>query len=67
MEGKLVELALLDMSGLEEYGAMRATYYTQARIILLCFSIGSPESLERVLTVVCEMRFVRFKAHADNM
>lgn len=43
-----IQLSLWDTSGKEEYSRVRPLSYTDADIILLCFSIGIPRSLENV-------------------
>jgi Ras family protein A len=48
VEGKQVELALWDTSGAEEYYRLRALNYPDTDVILMCFSIDSPDSLENI-------------------
>jgi len=43
-----VELALWDTAGQEDYDRLRPLSYPDADVILMCFSIDSPDSLENV-------------------
>ncbi|KAG8727425.1 GTP-binding protein Rho1, partial [Ceratobasidium sp. 414] len=43
-----VELALWDTSGLEDFDRLRPLSYPDLHIILICFSIGYPDSLDSV-------------------
>ncbi|KAG8685785.1 GTP-binding protein Rho1, partial [Ceratobasidium sp. 395] len=43
-----VELALWDTSGLEDYDRLRPLSYPDAHIVLICFAIDSPDSLDNV-------------------
>lgn len=47
--GKVVELALWDTAGQEEYDRLRVLSYPEVNILLICFSIDSPSSLENVV------------------
>ncbi|MEE6513020.1 hypothetical protein FKM82_020442 [Ascaphus truei] len=49
VDGKRVELALWDTGGLEEYDRLRAISYPDTDVILMCFSIASPDSLSNIL------------------
>lgn len=42
------EIALWDTAGQEDYDRMRPLAYPEANIIVMCFAIDSPESLENV-------------------
>ncbi|EOR04073.1 GTP-binding protein RHO1 [Wallemia ichthyophaga EXF-994] len=47
-DGKIVELALWDTAGQEEYDRLRPLSYPESDIILIVFSIDYPTSLENV-------------------
>ncbi|CAG7845927.1 Transforming protein RhoA AltName: Full=Gb; AltName: Full=p21; Flags: Precursor [Serendipita indica DSM 11827] len=47
-EGKLVELALWDTAGQEEYDRLRPLSYPESSVILIVFAIDYPTSLENV-------------------
>jgi len=47
-EGKKVELALWDTAGQEDYDRLRPLSYPDTDVILMCFSIDSPDSLENI-------------------
>lgn len=47
-EGKLVELALWDTAGQEEYDRLRPLSYPESDVILIVFSIDFPVSLGNV-------------------
>ncbi|XP_063420837.1 ras-like GTP-binding protein RHO [Mytilus trossulus] len=47
--GMEVELVLTDSAGMEDYDRLRPLrLYPETDVILLCFSIGSPDSLESI-------------------
>lgn len=46
-----VELALWDTAGQEDYDRLRPLSYPDTDVILMCFSIDSPDSLGELLTV----------------
>ncbi|CAH1759685.1 8940_t:CDS:2 [Entrophospora sp. SA101] len=48
IDGKPVQLALWDTAGQEEYERLRPLSYSKAHVILIGFSINSPDSLENV-------------------
>lgn len=48
-DGKLIELALWDTAGQEEYDRLRVLSYPGVNAILVCFGIDSPTSLENVI------------------
>lgn len=48
VDGQPVELALWDTGGLEDYDRLRPLSYPDAHVILICFSIDSPDSLDNV-------------------
>ena len=43
-----VELALWDTAGQQDYGCLRLLSYPDTDVILMCFSIDSPDSLENI-------------------
>ncbi|RPB07711.1 ras-domain-containing protein [Morchella conica CCBAS932] len=47
--GKIVELALWDTAGQEEYDRLRPLSYPETDVLFVCFAIDSPHSLENVL------------------
>ena len=47
-EGKLIELALWDTAGQEEYDRLRPLSYPESNVILIVFSIDFPTSLANV-------------------
>ncbi|KAJ9049433.1 Rho GTPase [Entomophthora muscae] len=49
IDGKTVNLALWDTAGQEEYERLRPLSYSKANVILICYSVDSPDSLENVL------------------
>ncbi|KAE9410726.1 ras-domain-containing protein [Gymnopus androsaceus JB14] len=48
VDGKHVELALWDTSGLEDYDLLRPLSYPETHVVVICFAIDSPDSLENV-------------------
>ncbi|WWC59016.1 uncharacterized protein I303_101562 [Kwoniella dejecticola CBS 10117] len=48
LDGKPVQLALWDTAGQEEYERLRPLSYSKAHIILIAFSVDTPDSLENV-------------------
>jgi len=48
IEEKTVELALWDTAGQEDYDRLRPLSYPDTDVILMCFSIDSPDSLENI-------------------
>ena len=43
-----VELALWDTSGMEDYDRLRPLSYPDTSVVLICFAIDSPDSLENI-------------------
>ena len=50
--GKMVELALWDTAGQEEYDRLRPLSYPETDLLLVCFAIDCPNSLENVMDKV---------------
>jgi len=48
VDGKQIELALWDTAGQEDYDRLRPLSYPDTNVLLICFSIDSPDSLENV-------------------
>ena len=48
VDGKTVELALWDTAPQEDYNRLRPLSYPDTDVILMCFSIDSPDSLENI-------------------
>ena len=53
VDGKSVQLALWDTAGQEDYERLRPLAYSKAHIILIGFSIDTPDSLDNVKHKVC--------------
>ncbi|KOS18627.1 GTP-binding protein rhoA [Escovopsis weberi] len=49
VDNKHVELALWDTAGQEDYDRLRPLSYPDSHVILICFAIDSPDSLDNVL------------------
>jgi Ras family protein A len=50
--GKVVELALWDTAGQEEYDRLRPLSYPETDLLFVCFAIDCPNSLENVMDKV---------------
>jgi Rho family protein len=50
VDGKSVQLALWDTAGQEDYERLRPLAYSQAHVLLIAFSISSPDSLQNITT-----------------
>ena len=48
INGNKVELALWDTAGQEDYDRLRPLSYPDTDVILMCFSIDSPDSLQNI-------------------
>lgn len=48
VDGRHVELALWDTAGQEDYDRLRPLSYPDSNVILICFAIDSPDSLDNV-------------------
>jgi len=48
VDGRQVELALWDTAGQEDYDRLRPLSYPDTDVILMCFSIDSPDSLQNI-------------------
>ena len=48
VDGKQVELALWDTAGEKDYNKFRQLSYPDTDVILMCFSIDSPDSLDNI-------------------
>ncbi|KAF8073318.1 small GTPase-binding protein [Lyophyllum atratum] len=50
VDGRHVELALWDTAGQEDYDRLRPLSYPDSHVILICFAIDTPDSLDNVGT-----------------
>lgn len=57
LDGKPIQLALWDTAGQEEYERLRPLSYSKAHIILIAFSVDTPDSLDNVTQKVRLGRF----------
>ncbi|KAF8583782.1 putative GTPase Rho1 [Ramaria rubella] len=48
VDGKLVELALWDTAGQEDYDRLRPLSYPDTHVVLICFAVDSSDSLDNV-------------------
>jgi len=55
VDGKHVELALWDTAGQEDYDRLRPLSYPDSHVILICFAVDSPDSLDNVQEKVCPL------------
>jgi len=52
LDGRRIELALWDTAGQEEYERLRPLTYPGSHVILICYAIDTPDSLENVVEKV---------------
>ena len=57
VDGKHVELALWDTAGQEDYDRLRPLSYPDSHVILICFAVDSPDSLDNVQEKVSSVLF----------
>jgi small GTP-binding protein len=57
VDGKHVELALWDTAGQEDYDRLRPLSYPDSHVILICFAVDSPDSLDNVQEKVSARNF----------
>ncbi|KAJ3277096.1 hypothetical protein HDV01_000148 [Terramyces sp. JEL0728] len=50
IDGQLCELSLWDTAGQEDYDNLRPLSYSDTDVVLICFAIDSPDSLDNVAT-----------------
>ncbi|KDN33622.1 hypothetical protein RSAG8_13286, partial [Rhizoctonia solani AG-8 WAC10335] len=48
IDGRRVELELWNTGGQQDYGRLRPLSYTDSHVVLVCFAIDSPDSLDNV-------------------
>ncbi|KAG8761976.1 GTP-binding protein Rho1 [Serendipita sp. 411] len=48
VDGRRVELALWDTAGQEDYDRLRPLSYPDSHVVLICFSVDQPDSLDNV-------------------
>jgi len=48
VDGKQVELALWDTAGQEDYDRLRPLSYPDTNVLLICYAVSDPDSLENV-------------------
>lgn len=48
VDGRSVQLALWDTAGQEDYERLRPLAYSKAHVLLIAFSVDTPDSLENV-------------------
>ncbi|CAG7853392.1 GTP-binding protein rhoA AltName: Full=Rho1 protein homolog; Flags: Precursor [Serendipita indica DSM 11827] len=48
VDGRRLELDIWDTAGSEDYDHLRPLSYPYSHVVLICFSIGSPDSLDNV-------------------
>ncbi|WBW71754.1 Rho family GTPase Rho3 [Schizosaccharomyces osmophilus] len=49
VDGNSIELSLWDTAGQEEYDQLRSLSYSDTHVIMICFAVDSPDSLENVV------------------
>ncbi|KAH7881805.1 ras family-domain-containing protein [Phlebopus sp. FC_14] len=50
VDDQLVELSLWDTAGQEEFDRLRSLSYAETHVVMICFSVDNPTSLENVET-----------------
>ena len=63
-DSKLIEVALWDTAGQEEYDRLRPLSYPESNVILIVFSVDFPTSLANVLDKV--RFFDMYRSHLQN-
>lgn len=53
LDGETILLHLWDTAGQEDYDRLRPLSYPQSDVVLLCFSLVSPNSYESIKVKVC--------------
>lgn len=48
VDGRNVELALWDTAGQEDYDTLRPLSYPDSDVILICFALDSPDTLDNI-------------------
>lgn len=56
--GRVVELALWDTAGQEDYDRLRPLSYPETDVILICFAIDQPTSFANVQDRVSRLRII---------
>jgi Ras homolog gene family, member A len=63
VDGKHVELALWDTAGQEDCDRLRPLSYPDSHVILICFAVDSPDSLDNVQEKVRQHGSTIFKRY----
>lgn len=66
-DSKLIEIALWDTAGQEEYDRLRPLSYPESNVILIVFSVDFPNSLENVLDKVSYFSLCTFRPLIYNV
>ncbi|KAK4053664.1 RHO4 protein [Microbotryomycetes sp. JL201] len=61
--GKLIEFALWDTAGQEDYDRLRPLSYPEASVLLICFAVDFPISLENVEDKASTLRIAHKVSH----
>ncbi|KAG8750110.1 hypothetical protein FRC14_000807, partial [Serendipita sp. 396] len=48
VDGTLIEIDIVDTAGQEDYERIRPLAYPGADIVLICFSVDNPDSLDNI-------------------
>ena len=62
VDGKTISLGLWDTAGQEDYDRLRPLSYPDSHVILICFAVDSPDSLDNVQEKVWSC--LSFSVHA---